>query len=231
VTVQLYSGFDNGKKIVFRLDTAVRSIANDVGDVVWLKIERNLHQLKAWYSGDDKNWIQVGAPVNASILDRMQPNFNSWVGTSIGLFAEGKPADFDLFICKDGFSVLPAAGYSNFYGIKKEGLDDLLPVTSISAYGGWLMIAGVDLGQKGNAAGQVELLVSSRKKANIEIWLDDLKEGRLIATVPVEATGKKWKTFRKSVKNISGHHDVFVKFPPGSANELLIKSIQFFRTK
>ena len=231
VTVQLYSGFNNGKKIVFRLDTAVRSIANQVGDIVWLKIERNLHQLNAYHSSDGKNWIHVGAPINASVLDKMQPNFNSWVGTSIGLFAEGKPAEFDLFVCKDGFSALPAAGYSNYYGIRKERKGDMLPVTSVSAYGGWLMISGVELGRNENAATQVELLVSSGKKGNIEVWLDDLKEGKLIATIPVEVTGKTWKVFRQSLKKVSGHHDVFVKFPPGVANELFIKSIQFFKAK
>ena len=64
------------------------------------------------------------------------------------------------------------------------------------------------------------------------MWLDDLKNGKLIATIPVAATGKNnWKIFRQSLKNVSGHHDVFVKFPAGENHQTFIKSIQFIPTK
>ena len=107
VFVQLYSGFDGGKKIVFKFDTTTRSVPNTIGNVLWLKVTRYEHQLTGYYSGDGKTWTAVGAPISAVSLDKVQPNYNSWVGTSVGLFAEGKPADFDFFVCKDGFSSLP----------------------------------------------------------------------------------------------------------------------------
>lgn len=229
VNAQLYSGYDNGKKIIFKLDTAIRSIPNLFRNTVWLKIERLEHELTAYCSGDGNKWVAVGTPVSAVSLDKVQPNYNSWVGTSIGLFAEGKPADFDFFVCKDGFSSMPAAGYSNYFGVEKVNQEFEEAVTNTSTKGGWFMISGVELGSSKTVAYQVEILASSKKGGALEIWLDDLVTGQLIATIPVVATGREnnWKTFTKSIKNISGHHDVFVKFAPGQHHDTFIKSIRF----
>lgn len=228
VTVRLYSGYDNGKKFFFKLDTAVRSIPNQFGSTAWLKIERKEHSLAAFCSKDGNNWIAIGNPVSAVNLDKEQPNFNSWVGTSIGLFAEGKAADFDFFVCKDGFSALAAAGYSNYYGVEKAGKEIDKAVTTTSSNGGWFMISGIDLGAGNRSASQVEITASSKTSAMLEIWLDDLATGRLIATVPVSATGdNNWKTFTKALKGVSGRHDLFVKFPKGSDHAIFIKTIQF----
>jgi hypothetical protein len=50
------------------------------------------------------------------------------------------------------------------------------------------------------------------------------KNGKLIATIPVRATGDEMnlKTFSKAVKNVSGHHDVFIKFPTGKEGTIYI---------
>jgi xylan 1,4-beta-xylosidase len=228
VIVRLYSGYDQGKKIIFKLDTAVRSIPNQSGNIAWLKIERKEHSLAAYYSKDGNNWIAVGDPVSAVTLDKEQPNFNSWVGTSIGLFAEGKAADFDFFVCKDGFSAMAAAGYSNYYGVEKVDKQFEKAVTNTSSNGGWFMISGVDLGAGKRSASQLEIIASSKTGAMLEVWLDDLTTGKLIATVPVSATAENnWKTFTKAVKGVSGRHDLFVKFPKGSDHAIFIKTIQF----
>ena len=231
--MRLYSGYDDGKKIIFKMDTAIRSISNQFGNVVWLKVERKWHALTAYYSSDGNNWIAVGAPISAVSMDKVQPNYNSWVGTSVGLFAEGKPADFDLFVCKDGLSVMPAAGYSNYFGVEKinDGPDKI--VTNTSANGGWFMISGVDLGRDKRMASQVEISATSTKGGKLEIWVDDLKNGKLIATIPVNAAGgaSKWKTFKAAVKNVSGHHDVFVKFPKGGDHAFFIKTLRFSISK
>lgn len=228
VAARLYTGFDNQKQIVFTLDTAARSIPNTFGKNVWLKVERQLHWLTAYCSVDGKNWTSVGLPINAVPLDKVQPNYNSWVGTSVGLFTEGKHADFDMFTCKDGFSHMPAVGYSNYYGVEKTGKETEQAVTNNSNYGGWFMIAGIELG-KGNEANMLELSVAATKAGKVEIWLDDLNEGKLIASIPVTATGSEssFKTFSKAVKNLSGHHDVFIKFPAGNNHEIFIKNIRF----
>jgi xylan 1,4-beta-xylosidase len=229
VFVRLYTGYDRGKKIFFKLDTAVRIIPNQFGNIVWLKIERNEHNLTGYCSSDGEKWISFGSPINSVKLDRAQPNYNSWVGTSVGLFAEGKPADFDFFVCKDGFSSLNLAGYSNYFGIKTIKYESGKAVTNTTSNGGWLMISGVELGKQSPSA--VELLASSAVKGKIEIWLDDLKDGNLIAKVPVSLTGGEniMKTFSKSVKNITGQHDVFIKFPEGNKEKIFIKSLRFIK--
>jgi len=229
VFVRLYTGNDHGKKIIFNMGKQTQSIANDFGIGVWLKIERNWHNLTAWCSGDGKTWIRLGEPISAVDLDKTQPNYNSWVGTSIGLFAEGKPADFDSFICKDGYSSLHVAGYSNFYGVKTitEGKDKV--VTNTTPNGGWLMISGVEFGKTSPSA--IEVVASSASKGKLEIWLDDLSKGKLITIIPVISTGSgnNWKTFSNAVKNISGHHDVFVKFPTGKEGTIILKSLKFVK--
>jgi len=229
VVVRLYTGFDNGKKIIFDFDKETRSITNEFGNTVFLKIERNWHNLSAWFSSDGNTWKSLGEPISAVNLDKVQPNYNSWVGTSIGLFAEGKPADFDFFVCKDGFSPVLAAGYSNYFGIKTIQKESGKVVTNTSTNGGWLMISGVELGK--TSPSSIEVVTSSTSKGKIEIWLDDLKNGKLIATIPLSSTGSEdnWKVFSKAVKGISGHHDVFVKFPTGSEGDILIKSLTFVK--
>ncbi|SOD82401.1 family 43 glycosylhydrolase [Spirosoma fluviale] len=229
VFAQLYSGFDAGKKIVFKLDTAIRTVPNSAGSVVWLKVERNEHQLTGYYSGDGTKWTAVGPPISAVSLDKAQPNFNSWVGTSVGLFAEGKPADFDFFVCKDGFSSLPAVGYSNYYGVEKTGAGVESGVTTDSDQGGWFMLSGVDLGAGKDAAKQVQVQVSTGMSGTLELWLDDLTTGKKIATIPFKSTGGRatWKTVSQSVNGVSGHHDVFVKFPAGKATAVTVKALQF----
>lgn len=222
VTVSLYTGFDNGKKIIFKMDTAVRSIANTFGNTVWLKIERNQHNLTAYCSGDGKKWTSLGGAISAVNMDKAQPNYNSWVGTSVGLFAEGKPADFDFFVCKDGASALVAEGYSNHYGVTTQ--DNQKLVTNTSTYGGWFMLSGVELGKAPIA---VELSATAKKASQLEVWIDDLGgQGRLIATVPVTTSGN-LKNFAKAIKGVSGQHDVFVKFAAGTPGNISVKSIKF----
>jgi xylan 1,4-beta-xylosidase len=229
VVGRLYTGLNKGKKIIFSLGKETRSIANTFGNTVWLKLERNEHNLTGYCSSDGKTWVSLGEPISAVDLDKAQPNFNSWVGTSVGLFAEGKPADFDFFICKDGFSPMPAAGYSNFYGVETLNKEADKVVTTTTANGGWFMISGVEAGKKSPSA--IEIVASATEKGQIEIWLDDLKEGKLIATIPVSATGSdnSAKAFTKAIKNVTGHHDVFIKFPAGKEKSIAIKSVRFLK--
>lgn len=229
VTVRLSTGYDNGKKIIFTLDTATRSIVNQFGNIVWLKLERNEHSLTAYCSGDGNTWTSLGEPISAVKLDKAQPNFNSWVGTSVGVFAEGQPADFDFFICKDGYSPIAAAGYSNYFGVQKINKDANNIVTNTSSKGGWFMISGVELSKKSPSA--VEVTASATEAGKLEIWLDDLKNGKLIATIAVNATGgdNNWKAFSRTLKNVTGHHDVFVKFPTGNEGKIFIKNIRFVK--
>ena len=229
VVVRLYTGYDNGRRILFRMDTALRSVVNTVGNIVWLKLERKAHELTGYYSSDGNKWISMGAPISAVNLDREQPSWNSWVGASVGLFAEGRPADFDLFRCKDAFSPLTAGGFANYYAVKRETKGDDRIVTNTSNGGGWFMISGVETGE--TAARGIELNVAATAAGDIQVWLDDLQDGKLVATVPVKATGGegRWKTFCARLAKFEGHHDIFIKFPEGEPGNIFIRSIQLVK--
>jgi xylan 1,4-beta-xylosidase len=47
--------------------------------------------------------------------------------------------------------------------------------------------------------------------------------------IPISSSGgeNSMKSFSKAVKNITGHHDVFIKFPTGKEGMILIKSVRF----
>jgi len=228
VIVRLYSGYDNGKKIIFKSDVEEMSIPNRFGNIVWLKLERNEHNLTAYYSGNGNSWIALGKVISSLNIDKTQPGYNSWVGTSVGIFAEGKPADFDFFICKDGYSPICAAGFCNYFSVKTIKKDTDKVVTNTSSNGGWLMISGIELSKKSPSF--VEVTASATVAGKLEIWLDDLKNGKLIATIPITISRENnWKIFSESVKNITGHHDVFIKFPTGADGTILIKNIRFVK--
>ena len=93
------------------------------------------------------------------------------------------------------------------------------------------MISGIELGREKRQASAIEVTASSKADGQLEIWLDDLtsSNGKLIATIPISATGgeSNFKAFTKSLKGISGHHDVFVKFPKGAEHSVFIRSIRF----
>lgn len=228
VTARLYTGYAGGsRRIFFRLDTAVRSVPNTAGKLVWLKLERNAHKLTGYYSADGNNWVGLGAPISSVNLDKAQPNFNSWVGTSVGLFAEGRPADFDCFTAKDAFSPLPAAGAANYYGMQKTEKGTGKALVTASPRGGWCMISGVETGT--HAATAVTLTVAAESAGRLELWLDDLQQGTPIATIPVTATGGEWKTITHRVKKFTGHHDVFVRFTGVKEGETGLRFIQFVK--
>jgi len=89
------------------------------------------------------------------------------------------------------------------------------------------MISGMETGK--NPASQVALTVAAKAAGQLEIWLDDLKDGKLIAIIDVKPTGStgNWKTYSKAMKKVTGHHDVFIKFPTGPHHTIFVKDIQF----
>lgn len=97
------------------------------------------------------------------------------------------------------------------------------------------MISGVELGKDKRTPSQIEIVASSKVSGTLEIWLDGLTnvDGKLIAIVPVKATGAdgNYKAFTKALKNISGHHDVFIKFRAFAAKAISIQSIRFLPSK
>ncbi|HEY4197867.1 MAG TPA: family 43 glycosylhydrolase [Mucilaginibacter sp.] len=226
VNARLFTGFDNGKKIRFMLGTQAYSLDNTIGETVWLKLERNDHELSGYCSKDGINWTQVGRSIDARQLDKTQANYNSWVGTSIGLYASGKTADFNLFLHKDGFSKLPLVGSNNSYGVKptKNG------VLTTSDMGGWLMLGGVTIGHAHKAAGAIELTATAKSNGKVEIWIDGLgAEGKKIATITIKKADTKGQPgcFLVKMPAVSGQHDVYLRLsgPAGAINAGSIKFI------
>jgi hypothetical protein len=89
----------------------------------------------------------------------------------------------------------------------------------------------VELGK--GEVGQVRAEVSACKGGKLEVWLDDLGSGRMIASVPVIATGggENWISCAASLRDVSGRHDVYVKFPAGDEGDIHVKRMQFVRRK
>ncbi|MBN1184569.1 MAG: family 43 glycosylhydrolase [Bacteroidales bacterium] len=216
VNIRLYSGYSSGKKIIFNFGSTTYETDNELGNTVWLKLERRGHNLYGYCSINGLVWNQVGAGINVADLDKAQPDFNSWVGNSHGLFAQGIKADFDLFFYRDGFSALPVAGYNNYFGVETTTKPVGNVVTNSTDNGGWLMLGGVELGKGEKIPLEVEVIASSIAGGILEIWLDDLEhEGSKIASIPIKATGSEdtFQAFGSEISGISGQHDVYLRFP------------------
>jgi beta-xylosidase len=226
VNVKLFSGFyKDKKKICFAMGKNSFSTDNTAGDLVWLKLVRNDHDLKGFWSADGISWSQVGQVINATDLDKTQPKFNSWVGTSAGLFANAKPADFDFFLYKDGFSELPLSGANNYFGLMLSRDGAILDENS----NGWAMLGGLDFGHVFKKVQSVSLLVSAIKRGMIELWIDDLMAGGTrIAKIPVKSTGglNKPASVSAAIPAIEGQHDLYIKIS-GVKKGLTVHSIQF----
>jgi hypothetical protein len=108
-------------------------------------------------------------------------------------------------------------------GIQTENCSDTgggLDVTYIES-GDWIMVNGADFGY---GAGSFDARVASATGgANIELHLDSLN-GKLIGTCAVTGTGGKqtWETKSCAVSDVTGLHDLYLKFTGGSGSLLNI---------
>ncbi|MFN6945729.1 MAG: endo-1,4-beta-xylanase [Cytophagaceae bacterium] len=224
----LYSGYNNGKKIGLAFDGVVTEVNNTIGNTVWLKIERNLHNISGFYSADGVSWTRIGNPVNISTLDRQQTNDNAWVGTSVGLYATARAADFDLFSYQHGFDAISAAAYNNFNNtnIVSGGTGQVVTNTATN---GWCMLAGVTMESEGRTASTLEVnAASANSNGTLEVWIDNIgSAGRRIASIPITSSGGS-NVFRNYTANVSvsGQHDLYLRFV-GPANVFRVNSVRF----
>ena len=229
LTASVYSGYNDGKKLGFRFGDQTFEVENGLGNAVWLKLERYEHQLKAFYSSNGIFWTQIGGALQANDLDMAQPSYNWWVGTSNGLYASQAQAFFDLYVFRDGFSALPAAGYNNYCGLEPRGTATGRAMTNSTDQGGWLMLGGVDLGQGERVPASVEVEAASVHGGTLEVWVDGLEtEGLKIATLDITSTGGEhtWKKFSAEATGLSGQHDIYLRWT-GPANAFLVRNIRF----
>jgi beta-xylosidase len=224
----LYSGYNGAKKIGFAFNGSTTEINNTIGNVVWLKIERELHNIKGFYSADGTTWTQVGGTIDISTLDNYSTNYNEWVGTSIGLYAKSITADFDLFKYRDGFSAIKVAGYNNFSGVTTSTKTPGAIVTN-SATGDWLMLGGISMDNAGIASNTIEVNAASASgSGSLEVWINNTTlAANKIATIPITASGGAdvWKNYTANV-SVTGQHDVYLKFV-GTAGAFSVNTVRF----
>ena len=223
--VRLYSGYDGGKKICFCFGSQIFKINNTMGSTVWLKLERHEHLLAGFCSADGMTWTAVGSAIDARQLDKAQPNFNAWVGTSIGLFAAGKHADFDMFRYKDGFTPLAVVGCNNYYGVKLSGKG----ATTDGDDEHWVMLGGVDLGNANKRAATVSITATGAQPTKVEVWIDNIGgNGKCVATVLLQLRGDegKWDTFTTAIEPTDEQHDIYLRIV-GAQPGLTLKTLKF----
>lgn len=224
----LYSGYNGAKKIGFAFNGTTTEVNNTIGNVVWLKIERALHNITGYYSTDGLTWTQVGGAIDVSTMDNYNTNYNEWVGTSVGLYATGVSADFDLFKYKDGLSANKIAGFNNFFGTttstKTPGT-----VVSNGATGDWCMLGGISMSQDGTPCNTIEVNAASVSgTGSLEVWIDNISGlGTKIATIPITASGGAdvWKNYTANI-NVTGQHDLYFKFI-GAAGIFSLNTVRF----
>jgi xylan 1,4-beta-xylosidase len=228
-TVRLSVGFENGPSISFSFLTTRYQVPNNLGDTVWLRLERIDHLLYASYGVDGLNWNSLGKAIDVQEMDKTQDHYNFWVGNCQGLFAKGATAWFDDYAWRDGFSELHLAGMENYYGIKTVSNSIGKILTNTSSLGGWFMLGGVQTGRPENPASRVSVTASALLGGTLEIWLDDLeRNGIKLGEINIRPTGSldTLKTFSTYIPVTSGQHDVFFRYK-GSANAFYLNTVRF----
>ena len=235
---RLYSTLNSlGEKIIkFSFETTAYEVPNTAGNVVWLKMERVNHTLIAYFSANGTAWYAVGQPIDVSLLDKQEVASNGWVGNSQGIYVTGNSADFDLYIYRDAYTPVLAECPANQFGTFKttavNGVSNLGQIHNND----WALYAGVEFGNTDYAkkAMQFEATASAvNSNGKIEIWLDSIGTGTKIADCPITSSGN-LSTFNKytaAVNNITGMHDVYLRFVGTGTSELFIlKSFRFIDT-
>ncbi len=226
--VCMYAGNSGSAKIGLSYNATTTEIANTIGNTVWLRIDRDQHNIKGFYSADGKTWTQVGGAISVTALDDFATDYNKWVGNTVGLFATAVTADFDLYKFKDGLSPLKVSGYNNFNGVSTASKTPGSVVTN-TADGGWAVLQGVSMGDGTLGSTSVEVNAASASgSGSLEVWIDNIGgAGTKLATIPVTASGGAdvWKNYAASI-TATGQHDVYLKFV-GAAGTFSVNTVKF----
>jgi xylan 1,4-beta-xylosidase len=216
---KLYSSVNSdGKKVIcFSFDKTYYEVENTIGNLVWLRLFRDNHNLRGSFSADGHYWAQVGNLIKVSKMDAQQAEYNAFTGNRQGLYVMGSPADFDLYIYRDAYSPILAECPANQYGTLRKSTKQGYVLDNIHA-NDWAMYAGVEFGNNSDydkIPDSLKVIASSATTGGtIEVWLDSLDTGAKIAECSIGNTGD-WNTFQTftvPVEPVSGRHDVYLKF-------------------
>ena len=212
--VKLYSSFSDGHKVVcFTFEKTYYESENISGNVVWLKLVRNGHTLTAYFGPDGIGWTKVGESMDVSALDTQQPDFNAWTGNRQGLYVQKGTADFDLYVYRDAYTPIPAGYPADRSGgqVREGALENLRD-------GDWALYAGVEFGPGvygvRNGSFEIEAAgpIAATSKGSIEVWLDAIGAGRMIAICPVPGAGPETRRIAVDSTPVTGRHDVYLRF-------------------
>jgi xylan 1,4-beta-xylosidase len=230
IAARLFSSANSlGEKVIrFSFDKVLYETPNISGKVVWLKLVRVNHVLTGYFSVDGFEWKQVGSAVDASLIDRQDVSSNGWTGTHQGIYVKGTAADFDLYIYREAFTPILAECPANQFGtVKGSAFLDQIHNND------WALYAGVEFGDNDYPVHLLafEATTSSVSASGmIEVWLDSLQTGKKIADCPITSTGSytTYKTFSIDISEVTGNHDVYLKFTgEGTGTLFQLKSFRF----
>ncbi len=229
--VKLYSAINEVRHrvVCFSFDTAKYLVENMVADTVWLKLVRVNHSISGYFSSNGADWIQVGQNVNISTIDSYSdPNFAVWEGTRQGLYVQGTPAYFNLYIYRDAYTPILAECPANQFGTSRltqssgDGISSLYNIHD----GDWVLYAGVEFGNSEYKRKPDSLTITASCASSggvVEVWLDSLDTGTKIGECTISNTGN-LITFApfttKVLVPVSGNHDVYLKFR-GTGSDIL----------
>jgi len=215
---------DSNKVIAFSFEDTRYEIDNTVGDTLWLRIIRENHIVRGYFSGDSIDWVQVGESFDISEIDSYY-DFSTFTGTRQGLYVQGvSDAFFDLYIYRDAYTPIMAACPANQFGAYRTS-----SVLDSIHNNDWALYAGVEFGGNANypkSPDSIGVVASSATSGGVvEVWLDSIDTGNKIAECNISNTGS-WTTFATFTANVSvpvsGNHDVYLKFRGASADKLFI---------
>jgi xylan 1,4-beta-xylosidase len=228
--VKLYSSVTRGglRIIAFSFEDGKYQTNNTAGDTLWLRITRENHIIRGYYSSNGIDWVQVGQNFDISEIDSYS-DLTSFIGTRQGLYVEGESnAFFDLYIYRDAYTPIMAACPANQFGAYRTS-----SVLDSIHNNDWALYAGVEFG--GNAdypksPDSFGVVASSITSGGvIEVWLDSIDTGNKVAECNIESTGD-WQTFEvftSEADSISGRHDVYLKFTGGEDRLFQLKWLKF----
>ena len=233
---KLYSTIDtsSGKKeIVFSSNRYNYINENTAGDIVWLKLVRVNHMMTGYWSADGFNWISLGS-IDATELDGLQTNYNSWTGNRQGLFVQNSSAYFNFYIYRDAYTPILAECPANQYGTNRMVLRDGSTVLDNIINNDWALYAGVEFGNNEyqKTCDSLKIIASSGAAGgNVEVYIDSIDASTKIADCNISSTGS-WTNFETFTTNIfrpvTGSHDVYLKFTGTGSDRLFqIQSFQF----
>jgi beta-xylosidase len=221
------------KAIIFSFENTIHEAENNIGDTLWLKMERINHSITGYFSADGFNWTQVGQAFDVLVIDSYS-DFSSFTGTLQGLYVQGTGnAWFDLCIYRDAYTPILAECPANQFGTSKGNtVQGVAPLVSINN-NDWSLYAGVEFGNDDYPVKSLTFEATASSvinSATIEVWLDSLETGTKIADCTISSTGglSVYKTFSAEVPEIKGNHDVYLWFKGESAGNLMqLRSFRF----